>query len=67
MAIGLKAVVFEIRLKVRPIIGPLSDMYVQPRFRPRTFFKLSSAEHEICLANKSQITKKCIFFLAKLS
>ena len=31
----------------------------------KTFFMLYSAEHEICLANKSQITNNCIFFLAK--
>ena len=38
--------------------------------RPRgykTFFMLNSAEHEICPANKSQITNNCKFFLAKHS
>ena len=36
--------------------------------RPRgykTFFMLNSVEHEICLADKYQITKHCNFFLAK--
>ena len=28
---------------------------------------LNSAEHEICPANKSQITDNCKFFLAKLA
>ena len=31
----------------------------------KTFFMLDSAEHEICPANKSQITINCKFFLAK--
>ena len=31
----------------------------------KTFFMLNSAEHEICSANKSQITKNCNFFLDK--
>ena len=31
----------------------------------KTFFMLNSAEHEICPANKSQITDNCKFFLAK--
>ena len=31
----------------------------------KTFFMLNSAEHEVCPANKSQITNNCIFFLAK--
>ena len=38
--------------------------------RPRgykTFFMLNSAKHEICPANKSQITKNGKFFLAKHS
>ena len=38
--------------------------------RPRgykTFFMLKSAEHEICPANKSKISNKCKFFLAKHS
>ena len=34
---------------------------------PGTFFLLNSAEHEICPANKSQITNNCKFFLAKQS
>ena len=29
----------------------------------KLFFALSSAEHEICPANKSQITNNCKFFL----
>ena len=33
----------------------------------KTFFMLNSAEHEICPANKSQITNNYIFFLAKCS
>ena len=28
---------------------------------------LNSAEHEICLANKSQITNNCKFFLANIA
>ena len=38
--------------------------------RPRgykTFFMFNSAKHEICPANKSQITDNCKFFLAKHS
>ena len=38
--------------------------------RPRgykTFFMLDSAEHEICPANKSQITNNCKFFFAQHS
>ena len=31
----------------------------------KTFFMLDSAEHEICPANKTQITINCKFFLAK--
>ena len=31
----------------------------------RTFFMLISAEHEICPANKSQISNYCKFFLTK--
>ena len=31
----------------------------------KTFFMLNSAKHEICAANKSQITNNCKFFLAK--
>ena len=30
----------------------------------KTFFMLHSAEHEICPANKSQITNNCNFFSA---
>ena len=33
----------------------------------KPFFMLTSAEHEICPANKSQITNMCKFFLAKHS
>ena len=33
----------------------------------KLFFMLNSAEHEICPANKSQITNKCKFYLAKQS
>ena len=33
----------------------------------KMFFMLNSAEHEICPANKSQITNHCKFFLAKCS
>ena len=33
----------------------------------KSFFMLSSAEHEICPANKSQITNNCKFFLIKHS
>ena len=33
----------------------------------KTFFMLNSAEHEICPANKSQITDNCKFFHAKHS
>ena len=33
----------------------------------KTFFMLNSAEHEMCPANKSQITNKCVFFVAKHS
>ena len=33
----------------------------------KTFFMLNSTEHEICPANKSQITNNCKFFLAKHS
>ena len=33
----------------------------------KTSFMLNSAEHEICPANYSQNTNKCIFFLAKHS
>ena len=33
----------------------------------KTFFMLNSAEHEICPANKSQITNNCKFYLAKHS
>ena len=33
----------------------------------KTFFMLNSAEHEICPANKSQITDNCKFFGAKHS
>ena len=29
------------------------------------FFMLNLAEHDICPANKSQITNRCKFFLAK--
>ena len=42
----------------------------QTLIRPRgykTFFMLSSAEHEIFPANKSQTTNNCKFFLAKHS
>ena len=38
------------------------------QIRPRgfkTFFMLNSAEHELCPADKYQITKHCNFFLAK--
>ena len=31
----------------------------------KTFFMLNSAEHEICPANKSQITNKFKFLFAK--
>ena len=31
----------------------------------KTFFMLNSAEHEICPADKYQITKQCNFFLVK--
>ena len=40
------------------------------QIRPRgykTFFMLYSAEHEICTADKSQITNNCKVFLAKHS
>ena len=30
-----------------------------------TFFMLNSAEHEMCSANKSQITNNCKFFVAE--
>ena len=33
----------------------------------KTFFMLNSAEHEICTANRSQITNNCKFLLAKHS
>ena len=33
----------------------------------KTFFMLTSTAHEICPANKSQITNNCKFFLAKHS
>ena len=33
----------------------------------KTFFMLNSAEHEICLANKSQIANSCKFVLAQLA
>ena len=33
----------------------------------KTFFMLNSAEHEICPANKSQMTQNCKNFLAKHS
>ena len=33
----------------------------------KTFFKLNLVEHEICPANKSQITNNCKFLLAKHS
>ena len=33
----------------------------------KLFFMLNSAEHEICQANKSQITNNCKFFLAKIA
>ena len=33
----------------------------------KTFFMLNSVEHEICLANKSQITNNCKLFLAEHS
>ena len=31
----------------------------------QTFFLLNSAEHDICTANKSQITNNCIFCVAQ--
>ena len=47
------------------LLDILSDMS-EPRLRGyKTFFMLNSAEHEICHANKSQITNNCTFFLAK--
>ena len=33
----------------------------------KTIFMLNSAEHEICAANKSQITNKCILFLLNIA
>ena len=52
----------------RDIFTNLKSTTVENGIRPRgykTFFMLNSAEHEICPANKSQITDNCKFFLAK--
>ena len=40
------------------------DSQAWPRFIK--LFMLNSAKHEICPANKSQITNNCKFFLAKI-
>ena len=42
------------------------NRYTRPRSY-KTFFMLNLAEHEICPANKYQITNNCKFLLAKHS
>ena len=48
---------------VYPIYPKYSERNTWPRGY-KHFFMLNSAEHEICHANKSQITNNCKFFLA---
>ena len=60
----------ELSVQILGIYNIQRGKHEQCRTRPRgykTFFMLNSAEHEICPANKSQITDNCKFFLAKPS
>ena len=45
------------------IILSVPNMNIRPQGY-NTFFMLNTAEHEICPANKSQITRNFTFFLA---
>ena len=58
---------FMINLKERHVVELGIELAITA-FGPevtKLFFMLNSAEHEICLANKPQITNNCKFFLAK--
>ena len=46
-------------------VAMFGDTDIRSRRGYKTFFMLNSAEHEICPADKSQITNNCNFFLAK--
>ena len=65
---NLLGTVSVVQLVKRTINAALGDVATQTWPRDyETFFMLNSAEHEICHANKSQITSNCRFFLIKHS
>ena len=62
VAVNSKFILPDCESKCKPI--SMSEIWPQGY---KTFFMLNSTEHEICSANKFQITNNCKFFLAKQS